>query len=286
MVLLGEADGRAGHVHGPGVGGHDEHHVAEIGLAPVVVSERPVVHDLQQQVEDLRVGLFNFVEQHDTVWMLGDRLGEQAALVESDVTRRRADQARDRVPLHVFGHVVAQQLDAGDERQLAAHLGLAHPGRAGKEEGADRLVAGLEPGAGQLDAVGELVDRLVLAENDHLELLIEAFERFLVGGGNLGGGNAGDLGHHLLHVAGADGLFAAARRQQLLCGARLVDDVDGLVGHEAIGDVLGGQLRCGAQRRVGEAQLVVVFKARLQALEDLVGVLNVRLDDVDLLKAP
>ena len=37
-----------------GVGGHHQHHVAEVRLAPVVVGQRPVVHHLQQDVEHVR----------------------------------------------------------------------------------------------------------------------------------------------------------------------------------------------------------------------------------------
>jgi hypothetical protein len=75
-----------------GVGRHDDDHVAEIGLAPVVVGQRPVVHHLQQDVEDVRVRLLDLVEQQHAVRLLGERLGQQAALVEADVARRRADQ--------------------------------------------------------------------------------------------------------------------------------------------------------------------------------------------------
>jgi hypothetical protein len=80
-------------VSAPGVGGHDDDHVAEVGLAAVVVGQRAVVHHLQQDVEDVRVRLLDLVEQQHAVRLLGDGLGQQAALVEADVARRRADQA-------------------------------------------------------------------------------------------------------------------------------------------------------------------------------------------------
>ena len=57
-------------------------------------------------------------------------LGQQAALVEADVARRRADQARHRVALHVLRHVEADQLDAHAVGELARDLGLADAGRA------------------------------------------------------------------------------------------------------------------------------------------------------------
>ena len=46
-----------------GVGGHDNDDASEIGLAPVIVGEGAMVHDLQQNVEDVGVRLLNFVEQ-------------------------------------------------------------------------------------------------------------------------------------------------------------------------------------------------------------------------------
>ena len=125
--------------------------VAEVGLAAVVVGQRAVVHDLQQQVEHVRMRLLDLVEQQHAVRMLGDRLGEQAALIEADVARRRADQARDRVPLHVLGHVEAHELDAHGDRELARDLGLADAGRTGEQEAADRLALIAQARARHLD---------------------------------------------------------------------------------------------------------------------------------------
>ena len=83
--------------------------------------------------------------------MLVDLLGQQAALVEADVARRRADQARDRMPFHVLGHVEADQLEAEHPRQLPRHLGLADARWAGEQEAADRFLVGSKPGAIHLD---------------------------------------------------------------------------------------------------------------------------------------
>ena len=90
----GEADGRLGELGSAGVGGHDEDDVAEIDALAVVVGELPVVHDLQEDVEQVGVRLFDLVEQQDHVRVLVGGIGEQAALVEADVAGRRADQTR------------------------------------------------------------------------------------------------------------------------------------------------------------------------------------------------
>src|SRR3546814_18280614 len=69
--------------------------------------------------------LLDLVEQQHAVRMLIDRVGEEPALVEADVARRRADQPRYRVALHVFRHVEAGQLDAERPCMLARRHGLA-----------------------------------------------------------------------------------------------------------------------------------------------------------------
>ena len=61
-----------------------------------------MVHDLQQQVEDIRVRLLDLVEQEHAVRSLVDRLGQQAPLVETNVARRGAYQARDSMAFHVL----------------------------------------------------------------------------------------------------------------------------------------------------------------------------------------
>ena len=57
------------------------------------------------------MGFFDFVEQQHAVGMLVDRVGQQPALVKADIAGRGADQPRDGVPLHVFGHVEADDSD-------------------------------------------------------------------------------------------------------------------------------------------------------------------------------
>ena len=65
--------------------------------------------------------------------MLVDTVGQQAALVEADIAGRCADQPRDRMPLHIFRHVEADQLDAERRSQLLGDFRLADAGRAGED---------------------------------------------------------------------------------------------------------------------------------------------------------
>ena len=106
-------------------------------LRPLLSVSVRVVHHLQQDVEDVRVRLLDLVEQHDAVRVLVDRVGELAALIEADVARRRADQPRHRVLLHVLGHVEADELDAEHGRELLARARSCRR-RSGRRTGSCR----------------------------------------------------------------------------------------------------------------------------------------------------
>ena len=69
-------------------------------------------------------------------------------------------------------------------------------------------------------------------------------------------------------------------------GTGLVDEVDGLVGEEPIGQVAVGEVGCRHDCLVGEAHRVVGLVTVLQPHEDLDGVGEGRLVDVDGLEAP
>ena len=66
----------------------------------------------------------------------------------------------------------------------------------------------------------------------------------------------------------------------------LVDQVDRLVGEEAVGDVAVAEHRGGDQRGVGDADAVVRLVALLEPAQDRDRVLDRRLADVDRLEAP
>src|SRR5215204_3462174 len=89
------------------VRGHDQDRVGEADGAALAVGEPALVHDLEQHVEDVRVGLLDLVEEHDGIRPAPNRLGQLSALLVADVPRRGADESGHGVLLHVLGHVEA-----------------------------------------------------------------------------------------------------------------------------------------------------------------------------------
>ena len=112
---------------------------------------RPSSSTCKQDVEHVRMRLLDLVEQHDLIGPPAHRFGQRAALVVADIARRRADQPRDRVLLHVFGHVDAHHrglVVEQERRERLGQFGLADAGRPQEHERADRPVRVLQAGAG------------------------------------------------------------------------------------------------------------------------------------------
>ena len=192
----------------PDVGGQDEDGVAEIDRAAERVGQAAVLQDLQEQLDDVRVGLLDLVEEHDGVGLAADLLGQLAALLVADVARGRADEAGDGELLHVLRHV-----DLDDRVGLAEHpLGegageerLADAGGPEEEEGADGAARVLEVGAGAAEGAGHDLAGLVLADDRGLEVALEVEELLGLLALHAGEGDAGPVGHDGEDLVLADG---------------------------------------------------------------------------------
>ena len=285
-LLAAEPHRRLCQVGRPGVGGHDQDDVAEVDRLAVVVGQFAVVHDLQQDIEQIGMGLFDFIQQQHGMRVLIHRIGQHAALVEADIARRGADQPGDGVTLHVLGHVETGQFNAQGMGQLPRRLGLAHPGGAGKQIAADWLFGFAQPRPRQLDGAGQRGDGLILTEDHGLQVALQILQRLLVVARHGFRRNARDLGDHRLHFLHPKQLLALGGGLECLGRAGLVNHVYRLVGKLAVADIAMGQLNRAAQRLVGVAHAVMRFIVRLEPFEDLDRILDRRLVHVDLLKAP
>ena len=165
------------------------------------VREPAIIEHLQQHVEHVRVRLFDLVEQHHLVGPPAYRLGQGAAFLVAHITGRGADQARDRMLLHVLRHVDADERALVVEQEFGQRLrelGLADAGRAEEHERADRPVRILQPGARPAHRGRHRLDRLRLADHALADLLLHAQKLFLLAFEHAVDGNAGpardDLG--------------------------------------------------------------------------------------------
>ncbi len=184
---------------------HDDDRVLEVHRAALAVGQSAVVEDLQQHIEHVQVRLLDLVEQHHAVRATAHRFGELAALLEADVARRGADQARHRVLLLVLRHVDADHRPLVVEqvlRQRPRQLGLADAGRAQEDERADRPMRVLQAAASPQHRVGHRLHRLVLADHALVQFLAQVQQLLHLAFEQLRHRNAGpaadDLGDVLL----------------------------------------------------------------------------------------
>ncbi|GIX64344.1 63 kDa protein [Babesia caballi] len=150
------------------VGGEDDEAVGEVHRAPLGVGQPAVVEQLEHDVEDVGVRLLDLVKEQDRVGPPAHRLGQHPALVEADVARRRAQEPRDGVLLHVLGHVKAHNRVVGVEELLRdglAQLGLADPRRPEEHEAGNRPLGVVHADPRALHRPRHHLHRLVLAHH-------------------------------------------------------------------------------------------------------------------------
>ena len=73
------------------------------------VGDLSVVQNLQQHIQHIRVGLFNFVEQHHGIGLAADLLRQLARLIVAHIARRGAHNAGNGVLFHKLGHIQPNQ---------------------------------------------------------------------------------------------------------------------------------------------------------------------------------
>ena len=189
------------------VAGHDDDGVLEVHRSPLAVGQPAVVQHLQQHVEHVRMGLFNLVEQQHAVGLAPHSLGQVAALLVAHITRRRANQAGDRMLFHELAHVHADQVvftvehEAG---QRLAQFGFADARGAKEQEGAGRAVRVAQPRPRAANGIGDGLNRLVLANDALVQLALHLQQLVFFALHHLGDRNAGGAADDLGDFLGAD----------------------------------------------------------------------------------
>ena len=166
---------------GAEIGSQHDEGLFEIDLPALAIGQDAVIEDLQQDVEDLWMRLFDLVKQDHLIGPPADGFGQHAAFVIADIARRRADQTGDGVLFHEFRHVDAHhRLVVIKEvfRQRLGQFGLAHAGRPEEQEAAQRTAFVLQTGARTAHGAADGADRLMLTDDAFAKLVFHA-QKFL-----------------------------------------------------------------------------------------------------------
>ncbi len=108
--------------------------------------------------------------------MTADCFCQLTAFLIPDVSRCRTDQSGHRIFLHVFRHIDTDHVFLIIKERLCqsfCELGFADARRAEEQEGANRLRRILDAGLGPHNGLGNLADRLILANHSLMKLFIE-----------------------------------------------------------------------------------------------------------------
>ena len=201
----------------------DQDRVLEIDVASRTVRQAAFVQDLQQQVEDVGMGLFHLVEQHDRIRLAADLLAELAALIVTHIARRRPDEAAGGEFLSVFAHIDPDDAVGRIKHILCYLLGqmcLAHTGRPQEEEGSDGLVRVLEPGPVPPDRLDDLRHRFVLPDDHTPQHFFHLHQPRPLILGDLVNRNVGHHRNHAGHGILIHGLVGLLVRRSRLHGCR------------------------------------------------------------------
>src|SRR5690625_3248877 len=194
-----------GDIAGTQVGGHDDDRVLKVHDPTLRVGQATIFQNLQQRVEDIGVGLFDLVEQHDGERLAAHLLGQFATLVVADVSGRGTEQARNGVLLTELGHVELDERFLVPEQELGQglrQLGLTNTGRAGEDERTAGALRVLQAGTGAANSLRNGLDRFGLTDDALVQFFFHAQQ---AGGLFLGeleyrdtGGHCQDLGNNVL----------------------------------------------------------------------------------------
>ncbi len=88
-----ETDWRFCHIRCTRVGGHHQHNITEINGLAVIIRQLAMVHDLQKDIEQVRMGFLDLVKQDNRMRMLINGIGQKATLIKPDITGRRTNQS-------------------------------------------------------------------------------------------------------------------------------------------------------------------------------------------------
>ena len=203
---------------------HDDDRILEIHHPALAIRQAAIIKDLQQHVEHIAVCLLDLIQQNDTVWTAAHCLRELAALIVADIARRRTDEPRHRMLLHVLTHIDADHTALIIKQRLRQRLGelrLADTRRTEENERADWPVRILDARPGPEDCLAHHAHRLILPDHALMQHILQVDELLPLARQHLRNRDTRPAADHLRDIFLADFLLQQAgilrlRRNDLL----------------------------------------------------------------------
>mmetsp|Transcript_6278 Transcript_6278/g.15188 ORF Transcript_6278/g.15188 Transcript_6278/m.15188 type:complete len:423 (+) Transcript_6278:934-2202(+) len=229
--------------------------------------------------------LLDLVEQHHRVRVPPHRFAQLPPRLVANIPGRRPREPGDGVRLHVLRHVDPHHRllrAVVHVRHSLRQLRLPHPRGATEDQTRDGPPRRAQPHPRAPQRARDGGDRAVLSDHPLVQLLLEVEHAPRLVAVQLRDGDArplrddgGDVVH--AHLGRGLGAGSALEGGDLHERPRLVDQVDRLVGEEAVGDVAHGQLGGGDEGVFGVAHAVVLRIHRFESGENLESLRDRRL---------
>ena len=87
------------------IGGHNQDCILKVNGSALRIRNPSVIQHLQKHIKYVRMRLFDFIKQDNTVRLSSDCLGQLSALFISHISGRRSDKSGHRIFLHVLTHI-------------------------------------------------------------------------------------------------------------------------------------------------------------------------------------
>ena len=145
----------------------------------MTVGQATLLEDLQERVENVGVGLLDFVEEHHAERLAPHLLSQLTTVFEPDESGRGTKQARDGVFFAVLAHVERNQGVLVVEQELGQclrELRLSHTGGSGEDERTARTLRVLQARTGAADTAGEHRNGLLLADDPLVQGILHEHE--------------------------------------------------------------------------------------------------------------
>src|SRR5205823_5741361 len=147
--------------------GHNHYRILEVHGATLTISQTSIIHNLQQGIEDLWMGLLYLVQKNDAIGTTPYLLRQLTTLIMTNVTRGATEQTRHSMWLHILRHIKTDQITLTTKqfsRQSLRQFGLTYTSRTKEQERTNRTFRILQTCTRTTNSTRHCTDSLILTD--------------------------------------------------------------------------------------------------------------------------
>ena len=185
------------------IGGHDNNGIFEVYHSALAIGKTAIIQNLQQDIKHISMSLFDFIQQNNAIWMTTNSLRQLTTLIIAHISRRRTNQTRYRVFLHVLTHINTNHAAFIIKESLCQSLGqlsFTNTGRAKEDKGTDWTLRSLDTSSGSQNSLADYLDSLILTNYPLMEHILQMEQLLPFTGKHLGNRNTSPTAYYLGNI--------------------------------------------------------------------------------------